>query len=83
MSTCNWLDLQTLGFQPIMTKILPDHWSGPLSIILRVVIFVRFPLKKIVNTFQKPIYQCISIESSALEYHTIKIIVYTFHMSSI
>jgi hypothetical protein len=24
MSTCNWLDLQTLGFQPIMAKNLPD-----------------------------------------------------------
>jgi hypothetical protein len=27
MSTCNWLDLQTLGSQPIsMPKNLPDHW---------------------------------------------------------
>ena len=25
MSTCNWLDLQTLGSQPIMPKNLPDH----------------------------------------------------------
>ena len=25
MSTCNWLDLQTLGSQPVMPKILPDH----------------------------------------------------------
>ena len=23
MSTCNWLDLQTLGFQPVMPKISP------------------------------------------------------------
>ena len=27
MSTCNRLDLQTLGSQPVMPKILPDHWS--------------------------------------------------------
>ena len=27
MSTCNRLDLQTLGSQPIMPKNLPDHWS--------------------------------------------------------
>ena len=27
MSTCNRLDLQTLGFQPIMSKNLPDHWN--------------------------------------------------------
>ena len=27
MSTCNWLDLQTLGSQPIMPKNLSDHWS--------------------------------------------------------
>jgi hypothetical protein len=26
MSTCNRLDLQTLGSQPIMPKNLPDHW---------------------------------------------------------
>ena len=25
MSTCNWLDLQTLGSQPVMPKNLPDH----------------------------------------------------------
>jgi hypothetical protein len=25
MSTCNWLDLQTLGSQPIMPKNLPEH----------------------------------------------------------
>jgi hypothetical protein len=25
MSTCNRLDLQTLGSQPIMPKNLPDH----------------------------------------------------------
>ena len=28
MSTCNRLDLQTLGSQPIMPKNLPDHCSG-------------------------------------------------------
>jgi hypothetical protein len=25
MSTCNWLDLQTPGSQPIMPKNLPKH----------------------------------------------------------
>ena len=25
MSTCNWLDFQTLGTQPLMPKILPNH----------------------------------------------------------
>ena len=25
MSTCNQLDLQTLGSQPVMSKNLPDH----------------------------------------------------------
>ena len=29
MSTCNWLDLQTLGSQPmIMPKNLPHHCAG-------------------------------------------------------
>ena len=27
LSTCNRLDLQTLGSQPVMPKNLPDHWS--------------------------------------------------------
>ena len=32
MSTCNRLDLQTLGSQPIMLKNLPNHWArSPLS----------------------------------------------------
>ena len=26
MSTCDRLDLQTLGSQPVMPKNLPDHW---------------------------------------------------------
>ena len=26
MSTCNQLELQTLGSQPGMPKTLPDHW---------------------------------------------------------
>ena len=28
MSTCNRLDLQTLGSQPVMPKNLPNHWSN-------------------------------------------------------
>ena len=28
MSTCHWLDLQTLGYQPVMPKNLPNHWEG-------------------------------------------------------
>ena len=32
MSTCTWLDLQTLGSQPIvMPKNLPDHWLQSCS----------------------------------------------------
>ena len=27
MSTCNRLDLGTLGSHPIMPKIFPNHWS--------------------------------------------------------
>ena len=34
MSTCSWLDLQTLGSQPvIMPKNLPDHCHVPLAAI--------------------------------------------------
>ena len=28
MSTCNRLDLQTLGSQPVMPKNLPEHRQG-------------------------------------------------------
>jgi hypothetical protein len=31
MSTCNRLDLQTLGSQPILPKNLPDHWCRETS----------------------------------------------------
>ena len=31
MSTCNRLDLQTLGSQPIMPQNLPDHCSNVIS----------------------------------------------------
>jgi hypothetical protein len=34
-TTCNRLDLQTLGSQPIMPKTLPGHWSRarlPISV---------------------------------------------------
>ena len=31
MSTCNRLDLETLGSQPMtMPKNLPDHWRGTI-----------------------------------------------------
>ena len=33
MSTCNRLDLQTLGSQPIVLKNLPNRWCGLLSTI--------------------------------------------------
>ena len=32
MSTCNQLDLQTLGSQPAMPENLPDHWSCVLFV---------------------------------------------------
>ena len=31
LSTCNQLDLQILGSQPVMPKNLPDHWTYPLN----------------------------------------------------
>ena len=33
MSTCNWLDLQTLGSQPIMRKNLLDRWLWYLVLL--------------------------------------------------
>ena len=43
MSTCNWLDLQTVGSQPVMPKNFPDHcfpghihrWKFPTSLELQ------------------------------------------------
>ena len=39
MSTCNRLDLQTLGTQPIMPKNLPDHWSSETKVAQEVLLF--------------------------------------------
>jgi hypothetical protein len=36
MSTCNWLDLQTLGSQPIMSKNLLDHWAKSSNLLKSV-----------------------------------------------
>ena len=33
MSTCNRSDLQTLGSQPVMPNILPDHWLLGLKLM--------------------------------------------------
>jgi hypothetical protein len=35
MSTCHWLDLQTLGPQPIMPENLPNHWLHMNKLSLR------------------------------------------------
>jgi hypothetical protein len=32
MSKCNQLDLQALGFQPVMPKNLPEHYREPLEV---------------------------------------------------
>ena len=36
ISTCNRLDLQTLGSQPVMPKNLPDDWSNKEQVYLLV-----------------------------------------------
>ena len=45
MSTCNWLDLQTLGSQAVILKNLPDHWC-------RLLPFLTFSLCKFQNALQ-------------------------------
>ena len=37
MSTCNRLDLQTLGSQPIMPKNLPDHWIDMPNLVTEIL----------------------------------------------
>ena len=32
MSTCDWLGLETLGYQLILAKNLPGHWPLPDTI---------------------------------------------------
>ena len=45
MSTCNRLDLQTLGSQPIMPKNLPDHRHTQCSpFILEFNLYTDFDL---------------------------------------
>jgi hypothetical protein len=41
MSICNWLDLQTLGSQPVMPKILPDHYTQLPQVNVRLVGYVK------------------------------------------
>ena len=41
MSTCNRLDLETLGSQPVMPKNLPDHWCPGLT-LLKVSTYTQF-----------------------------------------
>ena len=40
MSTCNRLDLQTIGSQPIMPKNLPDHWVRRISCFSQVLLVI-------------------------------------------
>ena len=40
MSTCNRLDLQTLGPQPVMPRNLPRHWGGGGVSFLSSVSFI-------------------------------------------
>jgi hypothetical protein len=45
MSTCNWLDLQTLRSQPIMPETIPSHWLHVgicLLAFFDIIIFHRF-----------------------------------------
>jgi hypothetical protein len=43
MSTCNWLDLQTLGSQPIIPKNLPDHCPTPTPLSTSAYVFKTTP----------------------------------------
>jgi hypothetical protein len=46
MSTCNRLDLQTLGSQPmIMPKNLPDHCVRPSSVLVSLLTSLDFALE--------------------------------------
>ena len=40
MSTCNRLDLQTIGSQPVMPKNLPDHWVRRISRFSQVLLVI-------------------------------------------
>ena len=56
MSTCNRLDLQTLGSQPIMPKNLPDHGVRPSLVLLRLLTSLHFALEFLaleLDLFQK------------------------------
>jgi hypothetical protein len=58
MSTCNGLDLQTLGSHPIMPKNLPDHCTGYGVIYTTDLLNPSHKL-----CMQKPIYVSRSSES--------------------
>ena len=54
MSTCNRLDLQTLGSQPIMPKNLPDHWSRRSCVIENIDITWRSRVIEITDVTWRP-----------------------------
>ena len=53
MSTCNRLDLQTLGSQPIMPKNLPDHCSEVPKLLTNSIYqdLLQLPTKLTKNMF--------------------------------
>jgi hypothetical protein len=52
MSTCKWLDLQALGSQPILPKILPNHCQrGIYGICSRLIKKNRKIIPRILTDF--------------------------------
>ena len=44
MSTCNRLDLQTLGSQPVMPQNLPDRWPEKAPKVVEILVFHRYQI---------------------------------------
>ena len=73
MSTCNRLDLQTLGSQPVMPKNLPDHWTKEESLPQFIkewdcmspqLHYTRYILHSVVDTLVGPRIRGTQVKSS-------------------
>ena len=56
MSTCNRLDLQALGSQPVMPKNLPNHCTKPINLHNDEAVIIH-PAKQGLH-FQLALHDC-------------------------
>ena len=70
MSTCNRLDLHTLGSQPVMPKNLPDQITDPfLTLLLTSRLPIRKKIYTPINEMAAPSMYLVGVKSNFLPTH--------------